>query len=176
MGGYGLAQGGSEPDPEDNADGSDTSTEEQTTWGRFGMRSRRRPKRGTQHEFEKVPSEEGTKLMESGTFGSNERPEDSMRRKKKTAMRLLRRELGLGTYGREVANSRLLRQDFIPRTKADMIINYNARCYSGQFSKDGNFFFSCAQDFRVRMYDTSNPYDWKYYKVKLATTSLEAPR
>jgi hypothetical protein len=22
-----------------------------------------------------------------------------------------------------------------------------------------------AQDFRVRMYDTSNPYDWKYYKV-----------
>ena len=46
-----------------------------------------------------------------------------------------------------------------------MIINYNYRCYSGQFSKDGNFFFSCAQDFKVRMYDTSNPFDWKHYKV-----------
>lgn len=46
-----------------------------------------------------------------------------------------------------------------------MIINYNDRCYSGQFSDDGNFFFSCAQDFRVRMYDTSNPYRWRYYKT-----------
>ena len=55
----------------------------------------------------------------------------------------------------------------IPESKADTIIHYNARCYSGQFSDDGNFFFSCAQDFKVRMYDTSNPYQWKYYKTVL---------
>ena len=53
----------------------------------------------------------------------------------------------------------------IPSTKADAIIHYNSRCYSGQFSDDGNFFFSCAQDFKVRMYDTANPFDWKYYKT-----------
>lgn len=58
-------------------------------------------------------------------------------------------------------------QDMIPGTTADKIIHYNSRCYSGQFSDDGNFFFSCAQDFNVRMYDTSNPYDWKYYKTVL---------
>ncbi|KAL9114349.1 MAG: hypothetical protein Q9227_001771 [Pyrenula ochraceoflavens] len=45
------------------------------------------------------------------------------------------------------------------------IIHYDSRAYSGQFSDDGNFFFSCAQDFNVRMYDTSNPYQWKYYKT-----------
>ena len=45
-----------------------------------------------------------------------------------------------------------------------MIIQYDRRCYSGQFSDDGNFYFTCSQDFRVRMYDTSNPYEWKYYK------------
>ena len=45
-----------------------------------------------------------------------------------------------------------------------MIIQYDRRCYSGQFSDDGNFYFTCSQDFNVRMYDTSNPYDWKYYK------------
>ena len=162
LGGYGIARGQSNDD--DNEE-SDTSTEEQSSWGRFGLRTRRRPKRRGPPQFEKVPSEEGTRLMESGTFGTNERSEDSIRRKKKTAMRLLRRELGLGTPGQEKGNTRLMRQDFIPRSKADMIINYNARCYSGQFSRDGNFFFSCAQDFRVRMYDTSNPYDWKYYKV-----------
>jgi DDB1- and CUL4-associated factor 11 len=53
----------------------------------------------------------------------------------------------------------------IPSSKADKIIHYNSRCYSGQFSDDGNFFFTCSQDFKVRMYDTSNPYDWKYYKT-----------
>lgn len=53
----------------------------------------------------------------------------------------------------------------IPSSAADTIIHYDARCYSGQFSDDGNFFFSCGQDFRVRMYDTSNPYQWKYYKT-----------
>lgn len=53
----------------------------------------------------------------------------------------------------------------IPSSTADRIIHYDSRCYSGQFSEDGNFFFSCAQDFKVRMYDTSNPYDWKYYKT-----------
>ena len=53
----------------------------------------------------------------------------------------------------------------MPSSKADKIIHYNSKCYSGQFSDDGNFFFSCAQDFNVRMYDTSNPFDWKYYKT-----------
>ena len=50
-------------------------------------------------------------------------------------------------------------------TVADKIIHYDSRAYSGQFSHDGNFFFSCTQNFKVRMYDTSNPYEWKYYKT-----------
>lgn len=48
---------------------------------------------------------------------------------------------------------------------ADKIIHYDSRCYSGQFSDDGNFFYSCAQNFKVRLYDTSNPHEWKYYKT-----------
>ena len=52
----------------------------------------------------------------------------------------------------------------IPSSPADFVVDYDSKCYSGQFSEDGNFFFSCSQDFRVRMYDTSNPYRWKYYK------------
>lgn len=52
----------------------------------------------------------------------------------------------------------------IPSSRADFVIQYRSSCYSGQFSADGDFFFSCAQDFKVRMYDTSNPYRWKYYK------------
>jgi DDB1- and CUL4-associated factor 11 len=62
----------------------------------------------------------------------------------------------------------------IPHSKADAVLEYDERCYSGQFSDDGNFFFSCCQDFKVRMYDTSNPYDWKYYKVSLVYVISDA--
>ncbi|KAF1838815.1 WD40 repeat-like protein [Decorospora gaudefroyi] len=114
--------------------------------------------------FEKVPSEQGKELMQTGTFGSNPRTEDTIKRKKRLAYEIMRRELGAGSDGRQKNATRLLKHDMIPESIADTIIHYNSRCYSGQFSDDGNFFFSCAQDFRVRMYDTSNPYDWKYYK------------
>jgi DDB1- and CUL4-associated factor 11 len=103
--------------------------------------------------------------MWRGTFGNNDRPDNSIARRKKLAYRLMRREMGLGNYGRQKARNGVMKHDMIPSSKADMIIQYNNRCYSGQFSNDGNFFFSCAQDFKVRMYDTSNPYRWKYYKV-----------
>lgn len=53
----------------------------------------------------------------------------------------------------------------IPSSNADMIINYNENVYSGQFSADGNFFYACVKDFKVRMYDTSNPYNWRHYKT-----------
>ncbi|KAH8710181.1 WD40-repeat-containing domain protein [Phaeosphaeriaceae sp. PMI808] len=114
--------------------------------------------------FEKVPSERGRELMDTGAFGSSHRSEDTIKRKKRLAYDIMKRSLGLGSEGRQKHATRLLKQDMIPESTADTIIHYNARCYSGQFSDDGNFFFSCAQDFRVRMYDTSNPYDWKYYK------------
>jgi len=129
-------------------------------WGR----SRRRASQG-QIPFEEVPSSVGRDLMWSGTFGNNDRPEDTVKRKKQLAYKLLNREMGLGSHGRQMALNGLIHQDLIPSSKAEMIIHYNDRCYSGQFSNDGNFFFSCGQDFKVRLYDTSNPYRWEYYKA-----------
>ncbi len=149
---------GNEEDDDDNEPG--------TGYEFAGLRSRRR-KGGGKALFHKVPSDEGKELMNTGPFGSNHRPEDSLKRKKRLAYSVLQRELGLGSTGRQNNANRLMKQDMIPSSAPDTIIHYNARCYSGQFSDDGNFFFSCAQDFKVRMYDTSNPYDWKYYKSVL---------
>lgn len=53
----------------------------------------------------------------------------------------------------------------IPSSNADIVIHYDQPVYSGQFSDDGNFFFSVNKDYKVRMYDTSNPYKWRYYKT-----------
>lgn len=147
-------------DLDDDDDDDDDGFLNYSAWGRRP----RRPKRAG-NGYPKIPSEEGQKLMESGTFGLNERRQDTITRKKKLAYRTMMRELGLGSAGKQRCANKIMSQSLIPSSAADSIINYNARCYSGQFSDDGNFFFSCAQDFRVRMYDTSNPYRWKYYKT-----------
>lgn len=133
-------------------------------YGSWGRRVRRGEPR-EEFKFPPVPNPEGRRLMESGNFGLNERRRDTFARKKKFAHRTMMRELGLGSPGFERSNNKLIAHDMLPSNKPDTIINYNSKCYSGQFSDDGNFFFSCAQDLRVRMYDTSNPYKWKYYKT-----------
>ncbi|GAM87142.1 hypothetical protein ANO11243_051630 [Dothideomycetidae sp. 11243] len=132
----------------------------------WGRRVRRR-KASEEYKWPPVPNPEGQKLIDEGVFGTNEVPRDTLtrRKKKKLAYRTMIRELGLETPGMERGQGRLLRQDMIPSSRPDMVINYRARGYCGQFSDDGNFFFTCSQDFRVRMYDTANPYRWKYYKT-----------
>ncbi|CAG8973298.1 hypothetical protein HYALB_00000060 [Hymenoscyphus albidus] len=133
-------------------------------------RRRRRPKPDP-NRFPKVPSDEGTRLMESGTFGTSDIQDSttdlrtSSGSRKRLTSRIFERELATESYNRQKMNQRLMAQDMIPSTTADMIIHYNQPVYSGQFSDDGNFFYSVNKDFRVRMYDTSNPYQWRYYKT-----------
>jgi len=143
----------------------DDDSDEYTGW-RPSLSGFGRTRRSTEQPIlEEVPSKVGRELMRSGTFGSPERAQDRISRNNRISARLMRREMDLGNPGHQKALNGLLRQGLIPSSKADTIIHYNSRCYSGQFSNDGNFFFSCGQDFRVRMYDTSNPYQWQYYKV-----------
>ncbi|KAL3466719.1 WD40-repeat-containing domain protein [Aspergillus heterothallicus] len=144
-------------------DDDDDSDEDEPVYGYLG--SGRAPRRRPgPPQYPKIPSDEGMKLMRSGTFGSDPSYiEERMKRKKSLAEKIMWRELGLD--GLRTNRTRSIAQDLIPGSTADKIIHYDAKCYSGQFSDDGNFFFSCAQDFKVRMYDTSNPYEWKYYKT-----------
>lgn len=138
-------------------------------------RARRSRRNATGDRYPPIPSANGKELMTSGRFGANDRCEhtacglpystETQRKRRKLARRVLDREMGVGNRGRAGALNNLAAQSLIPGSKADLIINLNARCYSGQFSEDGSFFFACGQDFKVRMYDTGNPYDWKYYKT-----------
>ncbi|PNY23576.1 LEC14B protein [Tolypocladium capitatum] len=128
-----------------------------STWAARRSRQPKDPNR-----FPKVPSEEGTQLMRSGAFGANDY---DLRAKKRISRRMLERELGLGDREQRGRNNDIVTQSMIPGTRAEQIVHYDDPVYSGQFSDDGNFFFSCCQDFKVRMYDTSNPYKWKHYKT-----------
>jgi DDB1- and CUL4-associated factor 11 len=126
----------------------------------FTDRRRRRPPPDPD-SLPKVPNENGRELMKSGVFGADE----PLKKRKHLARRLLDRELGIHTTRSRQQNQDLMAQGMLPSTKAEMIIHYDDRVYSGQFSDDGNFFYSCGHDFKVRMYDTSNPYDWQHYKT-----------
>ncbi|KAF9872241.1 WD repeat protein [Colletotrichum karsti] len=136
----------------------DEDDDEDLAWG---VGARRRRRRREPVNFPKVPSDEGTKLMHSGVFGANRYRVT----KKQLARRILDRELGLGEHRDRQQNQDLMAQGMIPSTKPEMIVHYDDPVYCGQFSDDGNFFYSCGHDFKVRMYDTSNPYNWKYYKT-----------
>ncbi|RKF78135.1 LEC14B protein [Golovinomyces cichoracearum] len=121
--------------------------------------------------FSTVPSKEGARLMNSGSFGQDEAGITSSYHKtnighqKKLSMRILDRELAVESQVRQKINQRLMAQAMIPSSNADFIIEFRNPVYSGQFSDDGNFFFTANKDFKVRMYDTANPYDWRYYKT-----------
>ncbi|RCI09804.1 hypothetical protein L249_3891 [Ophiocordyceps polyrhachis-furcata BCC 54312] len=124
----------------------------------WGGRAYRNPHKDP-NRFPKVPSDEGRKLMRDGTFGANNIDSKTL------ARRMLERELALGDGEQRRQNNDIVTQSLIPGTRADQIVHYDQPVYSGQFSDDGNFFFSCSQDFKVRMYDTSNPFEWKHYKT-----------
>ncbi|KAI6711039.1 WD domain-containing protein [Diplocarpon mali] len=131
----------------------------------------RRRNRLDPNRFPKVPSDKGIELMNSGTFGSSEaypaavEGRNNIERKKRLTLRVLERELAMESPAKQRLNQRLMAQGMIPASNADMIIHYEQPVYSGQFSDDGNFFFSANKDYKVRMYDTSNPYKWRYYKT-----------
>ena len=57
---------------------------------------RRRPHQPRQHRYPAVPSEEGTKLMRSGTFGCTEYHYETLKKKnKRLATRIMNRESGI---------------------------------------------------------------------------------
>lgn len=142
--------------------GGEEEDDEEFVWG-SRYRLRRRRGQGDQ-KFPKVPSEKGRELMNSGTFGAND-VRSPISSRKRLARRILDREMGIGDRASRKINKSVMAQSMIPTSDAEMIINYDDNVYSGQFSDDGNFFFACVKDMKVRMYDTSNPYSWRHYKT-----------
>ena len=74
--------------------GEEDENELEDGHGGLGARRRRRTK-SWKDKYPSVPSEEGKRLMDGGTFGSNEHYRDvRMRRKTRLTKKLMDRELG----------------------------------------------------------------------------------
>ncbi|KAL7751384.1 hypothetical protein RI367_003244 [Sorochytrium milnesiophthora] len=44
----------------------------------------------------------------------------------------------------------------LPNSRGKPVLHYSAKPYCGQFSHDGSLFYSCTQDFRAHVYDSSD--------------------
>jgi WD repeat-containing protein 23 len=96
-----------------DADEFDDVDEDDEDFNGYLSRRRIRRERPDPNRFPKVPSDEGTELMNSGIFGYNEvQAVNSINRsrKKKLAMRILDRELATEGYAQQRVNQRLMAQ------------------------------------------------------------------
>lgn len=137
--------------------------------GRGGLFEDEPPQRRRRRQLDlpPVPYAAGKRLLNSGEFGPVDDPNPKRRRYEspRTVTQFSRfRELG---YKRE--NPIYFTRKWIPpKDQGRMVAQYDRHVYSGQFSHDGSFFYTAAQDFKCRMYSTpnpANPRDWKLYKV-----------
>lgn len=96
-------------------DDDDDYEEEDERIGHMWRRRRRRA-RPDPNRFPKVPSDEGTELMNSGTFGSNEISRtdnfsaNGISRRKKLARRILDREMAVDGEASQKLNRKLMAQ------------------------------------------------------------------
>ncbi|KAH8916447.1 WD40 repeat-like protein [Atractiella rhizophila] len=99
------------------------------------------------------PIEEGRELLRSGEFGPLPRRERDRGRKFKG-----RENVGDLLMERMGRKRRHLRSEWadvcVPNSVGTEVAVYRDNVYSGQFSNDGSFFYSCVQDFKVYIYDT----------------------
>ncbi|KAK7202993.1 WD40-repeat-containing domain protein [Myxozyma melibiosi] len=112
-----------------------------------------------------VPNPIGAELANNGEFGYVEPKEHELKSRRRYPRtfgdRLFRREMSYVKYPPSTFT-----KNMIPHAVDRSYIPFLARNYSGQFSEDGSFFFTASQDFKVRMFDTSNhDFPWKLYKT-----------
>ncbi|XP_006454240.1 hypothetical protein AGABI2DRAFT_62131 [Agaricus bisporus var. bisporus H97] len=105
------------------------------------------------YEEVKEPIKEGVELLYSGDFG---RIGHKSRGKRNTA-NLARHVLAQTSKAIPVACREDLSCDMVPNSNGTTVAECAANVYTGQFSADSSFYYTCAQDFRLHIFDTSAP-------------------
>ncbi|KAF7347354.1 WD-REPEATS-REGION domain-containing protein [Mycena venus] len=105
--------------------------------------------------FNKVtrPQEPGVRLIHSGDFG-RVGPKIKSRRKDLNIAKQLRNRASQ-------ARPRFYKEDYtsdlVPNSNGTTVAEYDANVYTAQYSTDSSFFYTCSQDFRLNIFDTSVP-------------------
>ncbi|KAK4055503.1 secretory subunit [Microbotryomycetes sp. JL201] len=138
-------------DQEDDDEDEDDDDDYEPFWGA----SRRKFKNW--YPKQDGPAESGIKLLRSGDFGPAP-PRYSCHVRKFAPIDhnmtsvLRAREINLLSPSRAA-----LAQTAVPNSSGVEVSQFESKVYSGQYSADGNFFYSACQDMRVYIYDTLQP-------------------
>ncbi|KAL1739045.1 hypothetical protein HDZ31DRAFT_69349 [Schizophyllum fasciatum] len=99
------------------------------------------------------PKEEGTRLLMGGEFG---RIGNKMRARENRFNLPLAISQQAYTQ-RPVVFKEDYDHDVIPNTNGTTVAEYAANVYTGQYSQDSSFYYTCSQDFELHIYDTTQP-------------------
>ncbi|KAJ6520392.1 WD40-repeat-containing domain protein [Mycena sanguinolenta] len=143
-----LLGGSTEPEAEEEDAEEDEEDDEDAYFRAF---------RNTGHGsyFRKVtePQEAGVKLIHSGEFG-RVGPKIRSRRNDLNIAKQLRARASQ-------ARPRFYKEDYtadlVPNSNGTTVAEYDANVYTAQYSADSSFFYTCSQDFRLNIFDTSVP-------------------
>ncbi|CAO1633947.1 unnamed protein product [Parajaminaea phylloscopi] len=102
----------------------------------------------------KEPLQAGQELLLSGQFGKTpKRPLGSPPSAFEHSVNVVDRVNSRRTKRTRITKDEM--SDLLPNSSGAEVARYPARVYCGQYSEDSSFFYTCTQDFRVQMYDTT---------------------
>lgn len=101
---------------------------------------------------EPVPA--GEALLQGGEFGRlGPLEKDGKGMRKSTVRQCLRNS----KMQRRLPMREDIGRHILPNTSGTIVAKYDANPYAGQYSSDSSFYYTCSQDFRLHIYDTSAP-------------------
>ncbi|KAG5716341.1 LEC14B protein [Termitomyces sp. T112] len=99
------------------------------------------------------PQKEGVELLNSGDFGRVGNKAQKRRNKTNIANIILNRTRRI----RPVSNKEDYAANLIPNSNGASVAACEHNIYTGQYSADSSFYYTCSQDFRLHVFDTTKP-------------------
>ncbi|KAG6830886.1 hypothetical protein H0H92_014037, partial [Tricholoma furcatifolium] len=99
------------------------------------------------------PQKAGTELLNSGDFGAV----GGKARKQRHDIDLAKRILNRARQPHPRANKEELASNLIPNSNGTIVASGDSNIYTGQYSADSSFYYTCSQDFRLHVFDTTKP-------------------
>ncbi|KAF8628249.1 hypothetical protein AX15_004024 [Amanita polypyramis BW_CC] len=103
----------------------------------------------------KEPQVVGVELLASGDFGRVSMKDRARMSHRNVAKRHFTRpnQHSMSLYKEDLTSN------LVPNSNGTAVASIDANIYSGQYSTDSTFYYTCSQDFRLHIFDTTKPPD-----------------
>ncbi|KAF8910028.1 WD40-repeat-containing domain protein [Gymnopilus junonius] len=99
------------------------------------------------------PQKEGLELLASGDFGRV----GVKNRTRRNRRNIARTVLNQGKKSVSLSSREDVLTNLVPNTNGTTVATYDANMYTAQFSGDSSFYYTCAQDFKLHIFDMRAP-------------------